>query len=92
MDEVYKQIVNIAKNIIQKSSAVGSRARGTNHPKSDIDLAIYGCEDFGDLSDCLNEELWSLLKLDIINMDDKHISPVLVTEIERDGRVLYEKV
>ena len=51
-----------------------------------------GCEDFGDLSDCLNEELWSLLKLDIINMDDKHISPVLVTEIERDGRVLYEKV
>ena len=70
----------------------GSRARGTNHPKSDIDLAIYGCEDFGDLSDCLNEELWSLLKLDIINMDDKHISPVLVTEIERDGRVLYEKV
>ena len=44
------------------------------------------------ISDCLNEELWSLLKLDIINMDDKHISPVLVTEIERDGRVLYEKI
>ena len=60
--------------------------------EKDIYLAIYGCEDFGDLSDCLNEELWSLLKLDIINMDDKHISPVLVTEIERDGRVLYEKI
>ena len=93
MDEVYKQIVNIAKKYNTKKVVLfGSRARGTNHPKSDIDLAIYGCEDFGDLSDCLNEELWSLLKLDIINMDDKHISPVLVTEIERDGRVLYEKV
>ena len=88
MDEVYKQIVNIAKKYNTKKVVLfGSRARGTNHPKSDIDLAIYGCEDFGDLSD-----LWSLLKLDIINMDDKHISPVLVTEIERDGRVLYEKV
>lgn len=92
MDEVYKQIVNIAKKYNTKKVVLfGSRARGTNHPKSDIDLAIYGCENFGDLSDCLNEELWSLLKLDIINMDDKHISPVLVTEIERDGRVLYEK-
>ena len=93
MDEVYKQIVNIAKKYNTKKVVLfGSRARGTNHPKSDIDLAIYGCEDFGDLSDCLNEELWSLLKLDIINMDDKHISPVLVTEIERDGRVLHEKI
>ena len=66
MDEVYKQIVNIAKKYNTKKVVLfGSRARGTNHPKSDIDLAIYGCEDFGDLSDCLNEELWSLLKLDI---------------------------
>mgnify|MGYP000697721838 CR=1 FL=1 len=91
--KIYKQIVNISKKYKYKKVVLfGSRARGTNHPKSDIDLAIYGCEDFGDLSDCLNEELWSLLKLDIINMDDKHISPVLVTEIERDGRVLYEKI
>ena len=86
-------IADIAKKYNTKKVVLfGSRARGTNHPKSDIDLAIYGCEDFGDLSDCLNEELWSLLKLDIINMDDKNISPVLVTEIERDGRVLYEKI
>ena len=86
-------VAHIAKKYNTKKVVLfGSRARGTNHPKSDIDLAIYGCENFGDLSDCLNEELWSLLKLDIINMDDKHISPVLVTEIERDGRVLYEKI
>lgn len=45
MDEVYKQIVNIAKKYNTKKVVLfGSRARGTNHPKSDIDLAIYGCE------------------------------------------------
>ena len=41
MDEVYKQIVNIAKKYNTKKVVLfGSRARGTNHPKSDIDLAI----------------------------------------------------
>ena len=40
MDEVYKQIVNIAKKYNTKKVVLfGSRARGTNHPKSDIDLA-----------------------------------------------------
>ena len=47
---------------------------------------------FGGLSDSLNEDLWSLLKLDIINMDDKYVSAELVSEIEKDGVVLYEKV
>ena len=37
MDEVYKQIVNIAKKYNTKKVVLfGSRARGTNHPKSDI--------------------------------------------------------
>ena len=70
----------------------GSRARGTNLPKSDIDLAIYGCEDFENLADSLNEDLWSLLKLDIINMNDKYLSAELISEIEKDGVILYEKV
>ena len=35
MDEVYKQIVNIAKKYNTKKVVLfGSRARGTNHPKS----------------------------------------------------------
>ena len=34
MDEVYKQIVNIAKKYNTKKVVLfGSRARGTNHPK-----------------------------------------------------------
>jgi predicted nucleotidyltransferase len=71
LQSVYQQIVEISKKYqVKKVVLSGSRARGTNMPKSDIDLAIYGCADFGGLSDSLNEDLWSLLKLDIINMDD----------------------
>ena len=70
IQNVYRQIVEISKKYqVKKVVLFGSRARGTNMPKSDIDLAIYGCADFGGLSDSLNEDLWSLLKLDIINMD-----------------------
>ncbi len=93
MEEVYNQIADIARQYnAQKVVLFGSRARGTNQPKSDIDLAIYGCEAFDELSDSLNEDLWSLLKLDIINMDDKYVSQALISEIERDGKVLYEKI
>ena len=40
----------------------------------------------------IDEELWSLLHVDIINMDDCNISQELINEINRDGVVLYEKV
>lgn len=63
LQSVYQQIVEISKKYqVKKVVLSGSRARGTNMPKSDIDLAIYGCADFGGLSDSLNEDLWSLLK------------------------------
>ena len=85
IQNVYRQIVEISKKYqVKKVVLFGSRARGTNMPRSDIDLAIYGCADFGGLSDSL--------KLDIINMDDKYVSSELVSEIEKDGVVLYEKV
>lgn len=93
IENVYRQIVEIAKrNVAQKVVLFGSRARGDNGPKSDIDLAIYGCENFSVLVDQMNEELWSLLQLDIINMDDLNVSEELKKEIERDGVVLYDKI
>lgn len=49
-------------------------------------------EKFDLFSDALNEDLWSLLELDIINMDHKNVSPDLISEIERDGVILYEKI
>lgn len=90
---VYKQICEIAQRYnVGKIVLFGSRARGTNQQKSDIDLAVYGCSQFAELKDDLNENLWSLLQLDLINMDEKYISDELIAEIKRDGVVLYEKI
>lgn len=90
---VYNDIISFSKNIgVDKLVLFGSRARGDNQEKSDIDIAVYGCNDFLQLKMKLDEELWSLLHIDIINMDDCNISQELIKEINRDGVVLYEKI
>ena len=68
----------------------GSRARGTNGAKSDIDLAVYGCEDFQGFARALEEEVWTLLKFDVVDMGA--VPPALAAEIEREGVALYEKI
>ena len=67
----------------------GSRARGDNKERSDIDLAVYGMPEPERGSFWLAaEELPTLLKLDIV-----HISPDMAPEflqnIEKDGVTLY---
>ena len=93
IEQVYSQIREIAKqHQVEKIVLFGSRARGDHREKSDIDLAIYGCQDFLELSDQLEEELWSLLQLDLIDMNGMSVSKELIDEIERDGVILYEAV
>ncbi len=69
----------------------GSRARGMHQSKSDLDLAVYGCKDFTKFCYAIEEHVWTLLKIDLINMDET-VSKELISEIERDGIVIYEKV
>ncbi len=69
----------------------GSRARGTHQKKSDLDLAVYGCRDFTGLTFAMQEEVWTLLKIDLIDMNEA-VSEDLKSDIERDGVVLYEKI
>lgn len=91
--KIYEQIAEIAKQYqMQKIVLFGSRARGDHWEKSDIDLAVYGCLDFTAFSDQLEEELWSLLELDLIDMDGVSVSEALRKEIERDGVIIYEAV
>jgi hypothetical protein len=52
-------------------------------------LRSRGCPDFYALYDRLQDELWSLLELDIVNLDGP-VSDELRQEIARDGKVLYE--
>ena len=92
IERVYEQIAELGEKYgARRVLLFGSRARGTNLPKSDIDLAVEGCPNFGVLADALQEDLWSLLRIDVVNLDDA-ISSDLRAEIARDGKVLYEKV
>lgn len=92
ISKVYKEIEQYGRKFAARKIVLfGSRARGTNTEKSDIDLAVFGCKEFIKLQDAIQEELWSLLRVDIINMEED-ISPELEKEIERDGVVLYEEV
>ena len=88
---VEDDIIKIAKKDgIKKVILFGSRARGTNTERSDIDLAVSGGDILNFYFD-VEEETWTLLMFDVINLDKK-ISDELKAEIERDGIVLYEEV
>ena len=92
MEHVYNQIREIcAEERAARVMLFGSRARGTAEEKSDIDLAVWGCPDFPHLEDRLGNELWSLLQLDVVNMDESS-SHELLEEVLKDGKVLYEEV
>lgn len=74
---------------VEKIVLFGSRARGTNTERSDVDLAVYG-GDYDAFYWNIKENVHSLLMFDLVNVDEG-ISRDLEEEIERDGIVLYEK-
>ena len=67
----------------------GSRAKGNNTERSDIDMAVYG-GDFDSFYWDIKENIHSLLMFDVINADAS-ISEELKKEIKKDGVVIYEK-
>ena len=89
-EEVRKDICRFAEeNGIEKVILFGSRARGTNTERSDVDIAVYG-DNFDGFYWSVNENINSLLSFDIINFHNK-TSQELISEIERDGISIYEK-
>ena len=92
VEDVYAQIRDFAADAgVGRVILFGSRAKGTARPKSDIDLAVEGCADFAALERHLQDDLWSLLKVDVIDLDAP-VSDALRREIAATGKVLYEKV
>ena len=75
---------------VKKVILFGSRARGDFKEKSDIDLAVKG-GDFARFSLDVNEETTTLLKFDIINLDEK-IQQELKDSIQKEGKILYEEI
>lgn len=75
LDKVYKQIEVFARECDAETVVLfGSRARGDNLPKSDIDIAVAGCRDFGRFSYLIEEHLDTLLDVDVVNLDEPYRS------------------
>ncbi len=69
----------------------GSRARGDNHPRSDIDLANYGMPEKNQPSFyfAVEEDLQTLLKFDLVHIT-QHTGPALLQNIQKDGVTIME--
>ena len=88
-DRILRELSFAKKYSVTKIILFGSRARGTNTERSDIDIAVYG-GDFEHFYWDVKENVPSLLMFDVVQADEK-ISDELKQEIERDGITIYEK-
>ena len=89
--EVIEEIRNLAQKYdIEKVILFGSRARGDFRRASDIDIAVTG-GDFARFALDVDEETSTLLEYDIVNLD-RDMQDELRESIEKEGRVLYEKI
>ena len=87
--EIQNQIRKFAKDcVLDKVILFGSRARGTNRERSDIDLAVSG-ENVLRFEELLEEQADTLLTFDVVNLDE--ISNKFKEMINREGFVLYTK-
>ncbi|MDO4920310.1 MAG: nucleotidyltransferase domain-containing protein [Phascolarctobacterium sp.] len=75
---------------IEKLILFGSRARGDNKERSDIDLAVSG-GNISAFAAAVDEELPTLLLVDVVNLDAA-VDEDLRQSIKREGIVLYEKI
>ena len=71
----------------------GSRARGDNMERSDIDLAarFENAQQYLDFQDDL-ENIRTLLMCDVVNLSSDMISLDLRQSIKKEGMCIYEKV
>jgi uncharacterized protein len=88
----FKQLQKL--DFIEKIILYGSRARGDNKERSDIDLAVVCPQASGnDWHKVLEiiDQADTLLKIDCVRFDELKDSNSLKKSIVRDGVVLYQK-
>ena len=83
LDKVYKQIEIFARECdAERVVLFGSRARGDNLPKSDIDIAVAGCRDFDRFSYLIEERLDTLLDIDVQDTLNQILSELVVIDMD----------
>ena len=91
MEQLYALIAGLGKKYhAEKVVLFGSRARGDNRERSDIDLAIQGGDTVA-FAASADEDIPTLLMFDVVDLD-KPVQSELLEEIRKDGVVIYEKV
>ena len=91
-EKLRDKIIELAKKYgIKKVILFGSRARGDNWDRSDIDLAISGGDRVRFTLDVDEIDIVStLLMFDVVDLDGP-CNEELLESIQRDGIVLYEE-
>lgn len=90
-DSVVEAIRDVARRCgVSRVVLFGSRARGEQWEKSDIDLAVFGGDQTRFALD-VEEEAPTLLSFDFVNMDGA-VSDDLRERVAREGVTLYEEV
>lgn len=88
---VIQEICELAQNYnVDKVILFGSRSRGDYKRVSDIDLAVSG-GNFVRFAVDVDEETSTLLKFDLVNLDGS-VQEELRAAIEKEGKILYEKI
>jgi len=92
MTELYKEIAQAGKQYkADKIMLYGSRARGDNRERSDIDIAVFGMPKGNQaLFNEAIEQLPTLLDFDIVFVTDR-TDEALLNNINKDGVVIMNK-
>lgn len=89
--EVIQAVTELCrKHSVKKMILFGSRAKGTERDRSDIDIAVSGTENFDLLLEEI-ENLPTLYTVDVVNLDACE-NVLLREDIELYGRKIYEEI
>lgn len=92
VEKIYAQIAELGfKYQADKIVLFGSRERGDNRERSDIDIAVFGLSDVlrADFLEDI-DQLPTLLEFDVVQIkEDTNLQ--LLTNIEKDGMTLYDR-
>ncbi|MGL5378761.1 nucleotidyltransferase domain-containing protein [Clostridium sp.] len=89
---IIDEIIAIASKYdkIDKIKLFGSRARGDNSLKSDIDLAIYSKGDLVEFIEDIEMNTSTLLEFDFSDMNLVN-DELFIAQVNKEGIVIYEK-
>lgn len=67
---VIEEVAQICKDRDVKHLALfGSFVKGLSHPNSDIDLVVYGCPNFTDLEDKIDDQILTVREINLFDYD-----------------------